>query len=106
MAPRKKIQPPNPSFEPFKNDHPLYAFITGGDTGTQLIENTAFGVEQLHLQFRAGRLHLWLISFERVIPVFHGSLKLPIPPGEQKSRDQFYQRSLVCAPRYDAQENA
>lgn len=95
VAPRKKIQTPNPAFEPFTSDHPLYAFITGGDVGSQLIENTSFGVEQLHLQFRDGRLHLWLVSFERVIPVYHGSLELPSPVGDEKEGNQFYRRSLV-----------
>ena len=100
VAPRKKIQSPNPAFEPFSSDHPLYAFIIGGDSGTQLIENTSFGVEQLHLQFRDGRLHLWLISFERVIPVFHGSLELPVPAGEPMDRHQLYRQNLVCTPRH------
>ncbi|MCP4368890.1 MAG: hypothetical protein GY797_12365 [Deltaproteobacteria bacterium] len=58
VAPRKKVQLPDPAFVPMATDRPLYAFLTGGDTGDKLIENTSFGVEQLHLQFRRNLLHL------------------------------------------------
>jgi len=78
VGPRQKMQEYNPVFEPFENDHPLYAFVLGqkGAGRNLLIENTAFGIEQLHFQWRGCRLHVWIISFERVLPVYHAHLDL------------------------------
>lgn len=76
VDPREQELDYDPSFEPFKNDHPLYAYVLGrkGEEVNLFIENTSFGVEQLHFQWRGMKLHTWIISFERVLPVFHAYL--------------------------------
>lgn len=82
VGPRRKELEYDASFEPFENDHPLYAYVLGrkDKKGNLLIENTSFGVEQLHFQWRAMSLHTWIISFERVLPVFHAFIDFSALP--------------------------